>query len=107
LEIERTKLKTFRKVLKKIVGLNVQHGEITIPRKIRRTMRALAHQLPYGIEPKNRYRTAEEAFFNIRAIPDQEKWQRGSPEAQLTGFFAYVIHTVKNLLPPQAAIEIK
>jgi hypothetical protein len=95
LKIERTKLKTFRGNLKKIVGLNLQFGEITIPREIRRTARALAFKMRiYGIKSKNQY-TVEEAFEIITKLPYELRRTKQSIEAQLAGFLAYVIHASK------------
>ncbi len=66
LRIERSKLKTFHKTLKTVVGLNVQFGEITIPRKIRRTIRGITHQLKdVGLISKNNY-TVGQGFYNIK-----------------------------------------
>jgi hypothetical protein len=102
LQIERSKLKTYRKDLKKIVGISVQYGELRISRKLRRIHRAIAHRLSKhrNITAKNNY-DLEESYDAIRAIAGQDAYIPGSPAAQGTGFWAYVIHTLKDLKEKQ------
>jgi hypothetical protein len=98
LEIERKKLKSYHRNLKKIVGLNIQAGKISIPRKIRQTARALAFYLKdYGIKTQNAY-TVPESLSNIGKLPFALRRTKGSLEAQLGGFFAYYIHALRPLI---------
>jgi hypothetical protein len=102
LSIERSKLKTYHKTLKKIVGLNVQLGEITIPRSIRRTTRAITHKLKgIGLISRNSY-TVGQSYYNLRLIDRETAKQRGSTEAQAAGFMAYVIHVHRLIIPERA-----
>jgi hypothetical protein len=99
LRIERSKLKTFHKTLKKVVGLNVQYGEITIPRRIRRTIRAMTHQLKdVGLLSRNSY-TVGQGFYNLKRFIKGTTRKRGTIEAQTAGFMAYVIHVHRLLIP--------
>ncbi len=98
LKIERTKLKTFHKTLKRIVGLNVQNDEITIPRAIRRTTRAITHKLSdKGLITGNSW-TVGQSFYNIKLIDRELAREKGSLEAQAAGFMSYVIHAQRLLI---------
>jgi hypothetical protein len=98
LEIAREKLKTYRKCLKKIVGLNVQFDEISIPRAINRTTRAVTHQLrKIGLISKNKL-TKGEAYFNLKRIDRKLARQRGTLEAAAAGYMAYIIHVHRLLI---------
>jgi hypothetical protein len=94
-------LKTFHKTLKTVVGLNVQFGEITIPRKIRRTIRGITHQLKdVGLLSKNSY-TVGQGFYNLKRLDKDAVKRKGSIEAQTAGFMAYVIHAHRLIIPPR------
>jgi hypothetical protein len=97
LKIERTKLKTFHKTLKRIVGLNVQNDEITIPRAIRRTTRAITHKLGNGVITGNSW-TVGQSFYNIKLINRKLAKEKGSLEAQAAGFMSYVIHAQRLII---------
>jgi hypothetical protein len=99
LSIERKKLKTYRKEVKKITGIIIQDGKLGIPRQLRRIHRAIAHQLSWKypkVAAKNRYE-ATELYRQIWAIPFPEARKKDSSTAQLCGFAAYGIHALGRL----------
>jgi hypothetical protein len=98
LVIAREKLKTFHNNLKKIVGINLQFGKLSIPRKIRRSMRALTHQLRNsGVISANQIHKGL-ALYNLRRIDRSLIKEKGTIEAATAGFMAYVIHVERLLI---------
>jgi RNA-directed DNA polymerase len=98
LVIAREKLKTYHNDLKKIVGINLQSGELSIPRKIRRSMRALTHQLrTSGVISANRINKGL-AYYNLQRIDRDLIRKKGTIEAAAAGFMAYIIHVERLLI---------
>jgi RNA-directed DNA polymerase len=98
LVIAREKLKTYHNNLKKIVGINLQFGELSIPRKIRRSMRALTHQLRNsGVISANQIHKGL-ALYNLKRIDRSLIKEKGTIEAAAAGFMAYVIHVERLLI---------
>jgi retron-type reverse transcriptase len=98
LKIARNKLKTFRGTLKRIVGINLQFNYLSIPRKIRRTARAVTHQLrDKGLVSGNSFHKGM-ARFNLKKLESKTNLAKGSLEAAAAGFMAYVIHIERLLI---------
>jgi hypothetical protein len=92
LEIEKSKLKTYRREYKVVLGLIVTRTSIFTLRKVRRSLRGLANRFKgiYVEEVKNRY-THEEAGKIRAKIPYEAARRKKSAEASLGGHCAYLI----------------
>ncbi len=99
LGIAREKLKTCYKMQKALLGLVVNSMTIEIPRKLRRVMRSLAYKL--GLKNficKNKF-ALDDAYKIIESVDSERSWKKGTIEAQLVGFSAYVIHAKRKIVP--------
>jgi hypothetical protein len=92
LTIARDKIKSFRGTFKKVLGLNVEHGEIRIPRKTRNTRRILAYKLKnlYNLPVENNY-SEEDCKIIIKTLPFELQYTKDTLESQLTGYLAYTL----------------
>jgi hypothetical protein len=90
--IARDKLKTYRKYRKRILGLIVTPDTIELPRQIRRTFRSLLwHIGAKNFLILNKF-SLTDAYEIIKTQDKALTRIKGTIEAQITGFAAYVIH---------------